>query len=34
MKSYLDKLPHEVFNKIMSYNTHPVSDLLKRSFDE
>ena len=27
-------LPEVVFNKIMLYNSHPVSDLFKKSFDE
>ena len=34
MKSFLDKLPQEVFNKIILYNSHPVSDLFKKEFLE
>ena len=34
MKNYLDKLPQEVFNKIMLYNTHPIADLLKKELEE
>ena len=34
MKNYLDKLPQEVFNKIMLYNSHPVSDLFKKELEE
>ena len=34
MKNYLDNLPEEVFNKIMLYNTHPVSDLFKKELKE
>ena len=34
MKNYLDSLPQEVFNKIMLYNSHPVSDLFKKEFEE
>ena len=34
MKNYLDKLPQEVFNEIMLYNTHPVSDLFKQGLEE
>ena len=34
MKNYLDKLPEEVFNTIMLYNTHPVSDLFKKELEE
>ena len=33
MKSFLDKLPQEVFNKIILYNSHPVSDLFKKEFE-
>ena len=33
MKNYLDKLPQEVFNKIMLYNSHPVSDLFKKELE-
>ena len=35
MKKYLDKLPEEIFNKIMLYyNSHPVADLFKKQFEE
>ncbi len=34
MKNYLDKLPEDVFNKIMLYNTHPVSDMFKKELEE
>ena len=34
MKNYLDKLPQEILNTIILYNSHPVSDLFKKSFDE
>ena len=34
MKKYLDKLPQKNFNKIMLYNTHPVSDLFKKELEE
>ena len=29
MENYLDMLSEEIINKIMLYNSHPVSDLLK-----
>ena len=29
MDNYFDMLPKEIINKIMLYNSHPVSDLLK-----
>ena len=34
MKNYLDKLPQEILNTIMLYNSHPVSDLFKKSVAE
>ena len=35
MKNYLDKLPEEIFNKIMLYyNSHPIADLFKKEFEE
>ena len=34
MKNYLDKLPQEVLNTIMLYNSHPVSDLFKKELEE
>ena len=33
MNNYLDKLPQEVFNKIMLYNSHPVADLNKKNLN-
>ena len=33
MNNYLDKLPQVVFDKIMLYNSHPVSDLFKKELD-
>ena len=35
MKNYLDKLPEEIFNKIMlNTNSHPVADLFKKELEE
>ena len=34
MKNYLDKLPQEILNTIMLYNSHPVSDLFKKELEE
>ena len=34
MKNYLDKLPQEILNTIMLYNSHPVSDLFKKELAE
>ena len=33
MKNYSDKLPQEVFNKIMLYNSHPIADLFKKELE-
>ena len=33
MNNYLDKLPQEVFNKIMLYNSDPVADLNKKNLN-
>ena len=33
MNNYLEKLPQEVFNKIMLYNSHPVADLFKKELE-
>ena len=29
MDNYFDMLPKEIINKIMLYNSHPVSDIMK-----
>jgi len=29
MENYLDMLSEEIINKIMLYNSHPVSDIMK-----
>ncbi len=34
MKNNIDNLPEVVFNKIMLYNSHPVSDLFKNELEE
>ena len=34
MEKYLEFLPEEIFNKIMLYNSHPVSDLVNLKIDK